>query len=310
MPLPPDGNVDFLIIGAAKCATTWLQRSLEQNPAIHMPGPELHYFSREYHRGSHWFRDQFDPNDATRLIGEKSNSYLTQPEAAGRIARDCPGVKLILQMRDPVQRAYSDYCMLFRRGEVSGDIRRYLDPDIAAEERFLNDGRYAHHLRRFYDLFPSEDILLLAYEDIRTAPLDQLSKVSRHVGFGDELRPPVQQRIKDKEAPVVPLGLRQVLAPFRPVLDPIRHSWPLRTLRGAVARKVAYPPLPTDIAGKMTEFYLKDVEQLRAYNPEVCRPWTKLQTEGAIESGAGAGFDSTQVAVGAGAVVGGDAGNT
>ena len=44
-------DIDFLIIGAAKSATTWLQRSLQADPAVYMPDPELHYFSREYHRG-------------------------------------------------------------------------------------------------------------------------------------------------------------------------------------------------------------------------------------------------------------------
>ena len=269
----PERKIDFLIIGAAKCATTWLQMSLTQTPAIYMPGPELHYFSREYARGSAWYRDQFKNCETADMIGEKSNSYLTEPEAAGRIARDCPGVRLIVQMRNPVQRAYSDYCMLFRRGSVSRDIRQYLDPDVASGERFLNDGRYAHHLRRFYDHFPTEDILLLAYEDIGALPQEQLRKVGAHVGFEPPLHPPVQNRVKNKEDHVVPLGLRRVLAPFRPVLDPLRRSWPMRTLRSAVARKVNYPALPTDIAEKMADFYSPDIEELRAYCPEVCHAW-------------------------------------
>lgn len=273
MPIPPERNIDFLIIGAAKCATTWLQMSLMQTPAIYMPGPELHFFSREYNRGMAWYRDQFEDCETAELIGEKSNSYLTEPEAAGRISRDCPEVRLIVQMRDPVQRAYSDYCMLFRRGSVSGDIRQYLDPDVASGDRFLNDGRYAIHLRRFYDLFPAEDILLLAYEDIRSSPQEQLHKVGAHIGSTPSLGAPVQDRVKDKKAHVVPRGLRRVLAPFRPVLDPLRLSWPMRTLRNAVARKVNYPTLPVDIAKKMADFYSQDIEDLKVYCPEVCRTW-------------------------------------
>lgn len=271
--MPPERKIDFLIIGAAKCATTWLQNSLTQTPEIYMPGPELHFFSREYARGMTWYRNQFENCEAARLIGEKSNSYLTEPAAAGRIARDCPGVRLIVQMRDPVQRAYSDYCMLFRRGSVSNDIRQYLDPDIASGERFLNDGRYALHLRRFYDHFPAKDILLLAYEDIGALPQQQLRKVGEHVGYEQPLHAPVQNRVKNKEDQVVPLGLRRVLTPLRPVLDPLRLSWPMRTLRSAVARKVNYPALPTDIAEKMADFYSQDIEDLKVYCPEVCRAW-------------------------------------
>src|SRR5882672_5350922 len=51
-------DIDFLIIGATKSATTWLQQCLQQDPSIYMPDPELHYFSREFHRGDKWYLDQ------------------------------------------------------------------------------------------------------------------------------------------------------------------------------------------------------------------------------------------------------------
>lgn len=141
MLMQPETKIDFLIIGAAKCATTWLQMSLAENPSVFMPEPELHYFSREYHRGSDWYRAQFAEAGAATIIGEKSNSYLTEEPSAERIAHDLPHVKLIVQLRDPVQRAYSSYCMHLRRGAVTKDIRRYLDPDRKADgDRFLDRG--------------------------------------------------------------------------------------------------------------------------------------------------------------------------
>ena len=152
--MPLERQMDFLIIGAAKCATTWLQMSLMETQEIFMPDPELHYFSREYERGPDWYSSYFEAAGGAQLVGEKSNSYMTAPKAAERIKRDCPGVRLIVQMRDPVQRAYSDYCMLFRRGEVNDDIYAHLDPDRAADQRFLNDGLYAFHLRRFFRSVP------------------------------------------------------------------------------------------------------------------------------------------------------------
>lgn len=270
-----DGRpVDFLIFGAAKCATTWLQKSLMQTPAIHMPGPELHFFSRYYANGLDWYRDQFGDCDGADLIGEKSNSYLTEPLAAQRIREHFPETRLILQMRDPVQRAYSDYCMLFRRGEVSGRIEDYLDPAVAADQRFLSDGRYGHHLKRFYDLFPEDQILLLAYEDVRVNPHGNLKKVAGHIGYDGQLEPPVQQKVKDKNTPMVPLSLRRVLKPVRAVLDPVRHTWPVRSIRNAVARKVTYPALSPELEAKMTEFYAAEVEWLARRNPGLCQNWT------------------------------------
>ncbi len=284
MTLSADRTVDFLIIGAAKCATTWLQQSLTQTRSIYMPGPELHFFSREYDRGPDWYRDQFDVSEDATLIGEKSNSYLTVPQAASRIRDFAPDAHLILQMRDPVQRAYSDYCMLFRRGEVSGRIEDYLDPARAADQRFIADGRYAHHLMRFYDLFPKDRILLLAYEDIRSNPTGNLDKVRAHLGVATKLEPPVQRRVKDKNAPMVPLPLRKALAPVRRVLDPVRHTWPVRSLRNRIARQVKYPPLPDDLARKLAEFYADDVEQIERSQPGLSRAWSLSVSAGRRES--------------------------
>jgi hypothetical protein len=269
----PERRIDFLIIGGAKCATTWLQKSLCANHGVFMPAPELHYFSREHHRGRDWYNAQFSDAGPGDIVGEKSNSYLTEAHAAERIAASFPEVRLIVQMRDPVARAYSDYCMLIRRGEVSRDIRRHLDPDVAAAERFLDDGRYAHHLDRFLRLFPAEQILFLAYEDIAPQAERQLERAARHIGFRGELTPPLRERIKDREAPVIPRGLRLALSPFRPVLDSLRGFRSVRAVRDAVARPVAYPALPADIAAKMSEFYRDDIALLRTFAPQVVDRW-------------------------------------
>ena len=69
-------DIDFLIIGATKSATTWLQKSLQADPLVSMPDPELHYFSREFSRGDDWYLSQFPARDDAFVVGEKSNSYL------------------------------------------------------------------------------------------------------------------------------------------------------------------------------------------------------------------------------------------
>src|SRR5262245_42993527 len=99
-------DIDFLIVGAAKSATTWLQRSLQADTSVRMPDPELHYFSREYHRGADWYFNHFGLGAKDKLVGEKSNSYLDTPQAVHRIARHLPHVKIVAQLRNPVDRAY------------------------------------------------------------------------------------------------------------------------------------------------------------------------------------------------------------
>ena len=257
-----DRPINFLIIGAAKCATTWLQRSLQNSPDIFMPGPELHFFSREFERGLDWYKAQFADARSQTLLGEKSNSYLTEPVAAERIHAAFPQARLIVQMRDPVERAYSDYCMLFRRGEVSGRVDQYLDPETAANDRFIDHGRYARHIRRFFDFFPPEQILLLFYEDIRTDPVQQLRRVADHLGHQEDLAAPLAEKVKDRTAHMVPLRIRDALRPLRPILDPVRDTKVLRLLREVIAQPIQYPPLSDKTAQNLRRYYERDISDL------------------------------------------------
>ena len=259
--MPTLPRIDFIIIGAAKCATTWLQRALCAAPDVWMPAPELHYFSDNYHLGPEWYRDQFAGAGSARILGEKSNSYLSAPEAARRIHRDYPDARLIVQMREPVSRAYSDYCMLFRRGEVTSEIRRHLDPDRAAGERFLANGRYARMLEPYLDLFGPDALLALVYEEVVADPERHLARIATHIGL--RTPPPVpRERVKDRAAPLVPLPLRRLLAPARPLLDPIRTTSPVRALRDLVARPVSHPELPPELAQRIAAFYRADIDRL------------------------------------------------
>lgn len=270
----PPGLPHFIIAGAAKSATTWLQRSLQQSPAIFMPDHEPHFFARHYDEGMAAYEDLFAAAPAGAMRGEKSNSYLTQPEAAARIARHLPAVRLVFQLRDPVARAWSDYLMLLRRGAVDRDVARHLSPDRAAGDRFLHDGRYGHHLGRFYDLFDPAQILVLKYEELRRDPAGHLARLAAHLGLDGPLAAPLDGRVKDARAASVPRPLRRMLAPLRPILDPLRHTAPLRGLRGLVARPERYPELDPAQRARIADFYRDDTAELARITGLDVSDWT------------------------------------
>lgn len=256
-------EIDFLIIGATKSATTWLQQSLQQHPAIYMPDPELHYFSREYERGPMWYLAQFAPANGHCVIGEKSNSYMDTPAACGRIHRDLPHVKLIAQLRNPVERAYSDYCMLYRRGDVGPDIAQYLDPRVAKGGRLLNGGLYFDQLRAYLDNFPAGHLLVLLYEDILTMPQEQLNTTATFLALEANLRvPPVISKVKDKTQHVISPGIRRLLAPFKPAVRPFRQAALFKGARSLIAREPSYTALSSDMRKRLVDFYMPQVERL------------------------------------------------
>ena len=256
-------DVDFLIIGATKSATTWLQKGLQTDPLVSMPDPELHYFSREFRRGDHWYLAQFPANESAVLAGEKSNSYLESVEAADRIASKLPNVKLVVQLRNPVERAYSDYCMMYRRGEVGKHVERYLDPRRPSDTRLVSAGFYGRQLQAYYDRFPRQQILVVFYETIKVRPEEQLATVRAFLGLpAVEASELVRSRVKDKTTPMLSVGLRRLLRPMKPVVAPLRGSRYFRALHSALASEIVYSPFPQDARERLVDHYAPDVEAL------------------------------------------------
>lgn len=251
----------FIIIGAAKAATTWIQAQLQANSAIFMPDPEPHFFSREFERGESYYRTWFERAPATAsAIGEKSADYLSDPLVPARIAAMVPDAKLIVQLRDPVERAYSDYKMYFRRGSVGGSPEKYLTSPDNDYPRFLLDGLYGQHIERWLEHFPREQILVFRFKDVRSNPHDVVERVSRHIGvapvFDEEA---AKKRENDSKAHLLPLPVRKLLAPLKDSAKPLRgHPW-FEGARSLLAREVAYPPLSGDLRRHLEEFYREDI---------------------------------------------------
>lgn len=255
----------FMVIGAEKAATTWVSQQLRAHPSLWLPKAEPHYFSSEYHRGIDWYRSLFVPAPADRLVGEKSADYLSHPDAAARIAALLPEVPLIVQLRDPVARAYSHYCMYYRRGMVGGDLRRYLDAGRSDESRFLVGGRYARHLERLLAHLPQARLKIILYDDIQEDPEAVITQLCAHIGVPVHLAPAeIERRSNDSAAPMLPLQVRRFLRPARRWLDPLRSNGLLSRVRASMARPVRYPPLTDEIRAMLRDYYRDDVRELGA----------------------------------------------
>lgn len=155
---------DFLIVGAQRCGTTSLFKTLAQHPAV-LPAvlhKGVHYFDKHYGRGMAWYRGHFplqasawraERRTGTRPVtGESSPYYMFHPLAGQRIASDLPGVRLVVLLRDPVERAYSAYTHERARGYESETFERALELEparVAGEyDRFVADPFYdSHHLQ-------------------------------------------------------------------------------------------------------------------------------------------------------------------
>ena len=253
----------FVVIGAVKAATTWTHAHLSANPALYLPAPEPHFFSTEYESGIGSYAEWFADAAPEQMIGEKSADYLAHPQAAERLADLLPEARLVVQLRNPVDRAYSDYKMLYRRGTIEGPPERYLTETGSEHPRFLADGLYAAHLERWFEHFAPSQVLVLLYEDIRSSPRQSIETICDHIGaprfFDEEL---ASNRVNNGSERLLPLPVRRTLAPLKPQVKPLRQLRLFQGVRGLFAREIDYPPMSDALRARLIEYYAPDVEQL------------------------------------------------
>ncbi len=172
---------DFIIGGAPRCGTTWLCHLLARHPEIGLaqpiaPEPKFFLIDELYRCGMPYYAERwFDPL-AQAVIGEKSTNYLESPVAAARIARDLPHVRLIFLLRDPVERAFSNFRWSRAHGHETLDFPTALATEatrpVPAALRYANPfayarrGMYARLLRPYFARLAPNRILLLRFEDI------------------------------------------------------------------------------------------------------------------------------------------------
>ena len=157
----------FLIAGAERCGTSSMYEVLSWHPAVFsaiLPRKEVHYFDYSYAHPLSWYRCHFPLRARAALAArdtgvapvafEASPSYMCHPLAPERIARDLPGVKLIVMLRDPVARAYSSHTMRAGWGVETEPFERALeleDSRLAGEaERMAADPSYVGYNWRHF----------------------------------------------------------------------------------------------------------------------------------------------------------------
>lgn len=155
---------NFAYIGTSKAGSTWLFNALAHHPDVYLPSSKgLYFFDSHFDKGADWYLSQFAGADGKPAVGEISHSYLSSPEAPARIAELNPRMRLLVCLREPVDRAFSDYLDLVKNQQFDG-------PFSAALEKFprlLGRGRYATHLQRYFDIFPTEQLHVSLFDDLR-----------------------------------------------------------------------------------------------------------------------------------------------
>ncbi len=173
----------LFIAGAMRSGTTWLATVLDEHPEIYfakpLVEPELKFFldENEYARGPDYYLQKYFPRaESARILGEKTVHYFEREDAVARIRNWFPGALVLVILRNPAERAVSNYFFSVNRGlETRSPEEVFLlgikEPSIEREMyispfAYLERGEYARHLAVLEKYFPRDRVMVLIYEEV------------------------------------------------------------------------------------------------------------------------------------------------
>ncbi|CAD6194370.1 unnamed protein product [Caenorhabditis auriculariae] len=196
-----------IIVGVKKAGTRALLEFLRLNPHVKAPGPEVHFFDKNFHKGLEWYREQMPLTTSDDVTIEKSPAYFHSKNAPERIKALNPNTKIIIVVRDPITRAISDYTQASSKRKrlglmpsfedmAVGDCAVWLKANCSSKVRGVNAGWgairigvYHKHMKRWLEHFPFENIHLVDGEQLIKSPAHEVSATERFLGLKPTVKP-------------------------------------------------------------------------------------------------------------------------
>jgi hypothetical protein len=239
---------DFIIIGAQKCGTTSLYRFLTEQHACIAPSleKEIHFFDIAFGKGLNWYRAHFPTilykqylkkvRGQDLITGEASPYYIFYPHAPRRIFETVPQVKLIVLLRNPVDRAYSHYHHQVTRGRETLSFEQAIEAEpqrlsgelekIMADEHYISfnqahfsylaRGIYVDQLKAWSNLFPLEQLLILNSEAFFADPATTYRQVVAFLNAPESILQSAKKRNVGSYQKMSPATRQRLVEYFRP----------------------------------------------------------------------------------------------
>ena len=201
-------KIDFIGIGSAKCATTWIFKCLKEHPQIcGSKIKELNYFIADrpkghpmhgkieqrkkniFDKGIESYLECFSHCPQNSIKGEFTAYYMNNPQSAELIHRIFPNVKIIVCLRDPVERAHSFYW--FAKNFLGWEKNKTFEDALKNNgEFYIEGGKYHKQLKRYFDLFPRKNIGVFFVDDLKKDPAGFMQKIYIFLGVKNDFIAP------------------------------------------------------------------------------------------------------------------------
>jgi hypothetical protein len=252
----------FVGIGAPRAGTTWLNTLLASHPDVYTPTlrDEINFFDQYYDRGLAWYEALFSPPEGAEqylAIGEVTPQYLECEECPARIASTLPDCKLMVMLRHPVDRAYSQYGFFVQRRNYRGSFEDF----VAERPRALERGFYSRYLEQYLNYFERSRILALVFEEAVEDITNTKAALAGFLGIAADRFPADagSKRVNPSTVPrlqglygLVAMTGRQVRRwNLEPVVDFVMRT----RIPGFLAKGDQLPPLDKSLRRRLSQRY-------------------------------------------------------
>jgi hypothetical protein len=260
-----DGRApDFLIIGAQKSGTSSITQALRRVPGVFIPQKtEIHYFNQSiaFDAPDSWsqYLAEFAAAPGNARTGEATPDYLSSREAPRRIHERQPTVRLVVSLRNPVDRAYSAYWHAKRIGAISRSVQfeEVLERDVrefgSDWTTIISQGCYSTQLQRYLRYFASEQIKVLLFDDLLQDAPAAMSALLEHIGLETAL----EQMHSSEPFPHANAAQTWRLPRVtHKLMNRYRHHPQLAPLiRRTLTTPMAPPPMRAETRAQLTDLY-------------------------------------------------------
>ncbi|MBX3372460.1 MAG: sulfotransferase [Phycisphaeraceae bacterium] len=271
VPVDP-ARITFIMVGCQRCGTTWVDAALREHPQVYLPPQkQTYYFDRHLDRGDAWYLGQFaGATDRHRAVGEVATGY-SLPHAVPHLARLLPHVRILMAVRHPVERLYSNYQV---RKQESG--WRSLEDAIARDPDLIERGRYMDQIDDLLRFYPRDRLCILFQEDLDRDDRAYLRQILSFIGVAPDLES--SQFGKQRNSAMFP-RLRRVMQGLglRPVLRRLSRSVVGESIRTAKKRWIGrgYAPMKPGTRAHLIEVFRDGNRRLAAFTGRDLSHWDR-----------------------------------
>lgn len=255
---------NFILAGAPKAGTSSLWGYIRQHPDIFTaPDKEVFFFDFNWEKGLAWYEERFADYAGQSAIGEATVWYMRWPSVPERLSSVLPNVKLLFLLRNPVDRAYSNWCHEKRDGihPFNQGFAEFLTREDRDNRTILSSGYYAQHLKRWLQHFPREQMHVDYFENFCADPKAYLQSVFRFLEV--ETNVAIDTNYRDNESwwyrgEALLKFIDAIFSPLKKVsgLDPVGELWRRRHFRQLFHdRKLRPPKLAQRDRAELIEHY-------------------------------------------------------